>query len=116
MTISSIFAKNIEAYSSIPFVGLALGIAGGVAAIAAARSGAASKGGHAFAEGGIVNSPVLGLVGEAGPEVILPLDRLGQFVQPQGGNQIVLQVNNRTLAEWVVKEMPAVLRLRGMKG
>ena len=30
-----------------------------------------------FAEGGIVRQPVLGLVGEAGPEAIIPLDRLG---------------------------------------
>ena len=32
-----------------------------------------------FAEGGIVNSPMLGLVGEAGPEAIIPLDRMGRF-------------------------------------
>lgn len=30
-----------------------------------------------FAEGGIVNGPTLGLVGEAGPEAIIPLSRLG---------------------------------------
>ncbi len=32
-----------------------------------------------FAEGGIVTSPVVGLVGEAGPEAIIPLDRLGSM-------------------------------------
>lgn len=32
-----------------------------------------------FAEGGIVTSPVVGLVGEAGPEAIIPLDRLGKM-------------------------------------
>lgn len=30
-----------------------------------------------FAEGGIVRKPVLGLIGEAGPEAIIPLDRMG---------------------------------------
>ena len=30
-----------------------------------------------FATGGLVTSPTLGLVGEAGPELILPLDRVG---------------------------------------
>lgn len=30
-----------------------------------------------FANGGIVTGPTLGLVGEAGPEAIIPLDRLG---------------------------------------
>jgi len=32
-----------------------------------------------FAEGGIVTGPMLGLVGEAGPEAIIPLDRLGKM-------------------------------------
>jgi len=32
-----------------------------------------------FAEGGIVTSPIVGLVGEAGPEAIIPLDRLGNM-------------------------------------
>jgi phage-related minor tail protein len=29
--------------------------------------------------GGIVTSPTLGLVGEAGPEAIIPLDRVSDF-------------------------------------
>jgi hypothetical protein len=32
-----------------------------------------------FAEGGIVTGPMVGLVGEAGPEAIIPLDRLGKM-------------------------------------
>ena len=32
-----------------------------------------------FAEGGIVTGPTMGLVGEAGPEAIIPLDRLGKM-------------------------------------
>jgi len=32
-----------------------------------------------FAEGGIVTSPVMGLVGEAGPEAIIPLDRMNNL-------------------------------------
>ena len=34
-----------------------------------------------FADGGIVRSPTLGLVGEAGPEAIIPLDRVGGMGQ-----------------------------------
>lgn len=34
-----------------------------------------------FASGGIVKSPTRGIVGEAGPEAILPLDKLGQLMQ-----------------------------------
>lgn len=43
----------------------------------------------AFADGGIVTKPVLGLVGEAGPEAIIPLDKLGSM----GGNQVTINVN-----------------------
>lgn len=32
----------------------------------------------AFADGGIVNGPTLALVGEAGPEAVIPLDRVGK--------------------------------------
>jgi hypothetical protein len=32
-----------------------------------------------FADGGIVTSPTLGLVGEAGPEAIIPLNKAGAF-------------------------------------
>jgi len=40
---------------------------------------------HAFAEGGIVKSPMMGLVGEAGSEAIIPLDRLNNIVAPTSG-------------------------------
>jgi len=61
-----------------------------------------------FAEGGIVTGPTMGLVGEAGTEVIFPLSKLNQFigegnsqqVQVQGvisGNDIQLS-NSRTIS------------------
>ena len=34
---------------------------------------------NAYADGGIVDHPQLALVGEAGPEAIIPLERLGEF-------------------------------------
>jgi len=40
---------------------------------------------HAFATGGIVTGPTLGLVGEAGPEVIFPLNQLNRFIQGTQG-------------------------------
>jgi hypothetical protein len=43
----------------------------------------------AFANGGIVTSPMMGLVGEAGSEAIIPLDRLGEF----GGQTINITIN-----------------------
>jgi len=43
----------------------------------------------AFADGGVVTSPMMGLVGEAGSEAIIPLDRLGEF----GGQTINITIN-----------------------
>lgn len=52
----------------------------------------------AFAQGGIVNRPTMGLVGEAGPEAIIPLDRLGEIIESalqnnrQGGGTYTMNV------------------------
>ncbi len=41
-----------------------------------------------FAEGGIVDGPTVALVGEAGPEAIIPLNRMGR-----GGGNITVNIN-----------------------
>jgi hypothetical protein len=43
----------------------------------------------AFANGGLVTGPMVGLVGEAGPDLIVPLDKVGRM----GGTNISLTVN-----------------------
>jgi len=71
-------------------------------AIGAAFSGATSGVGQvvkAFASGGIVNSPTLALVGEAGPEAIIPLSAFNGGPSLAGGNigggagSIVININ-----------------------
>tara|TARA_R100001530_G_scaffold56049_1_gene40994 strand:+ start:960 stop:3293 length:2334 start_codon:yes stop_codon:yes gene_type:complete len=52
---------------------------------------------QAFAEGGIVTSPTMGLVGEAGNEAIIPLDRLGSIMGKQEG-EFVLRGSDLILA------------------
>jgi hypothetical protein len=42
-----------------------------------------------LANGGIVNSPTLAMIGEAGPEAVIPLDRMGSM----GGNNVTIHVN-----------------------
>jgi SLT domain-containing protein len=42
-----------------------------------------------LAQGGIVTSPTLAMIGEAGPEAVIPLDRMGQM----GGNNVTINVN-----------------------
>ena len=67
-------AKSMSAYAGIPIVGIGLGLAAVAAIVSAVRS--VPK----FAEGGIVTSATLGVFGEAGPEAVMPLDRLEEFV------------------------------------
>jgi TP901 family phage tail tape measure protein len=45
-----------------------------------------------FAKGGIVTSPTLGVIGERGPEAVIPLDRLGSGMG--GGNTINITVTS----------------------
>lgn len=56
-----------------------------------------------FAKGGIVRSPVVGLVGEAGPEAVIPLDRMGAM-----GNttiNIYSTIADDTLPEKIVEAL-----------
>lgn len=70
-------AKTVSAYAGIPFAGVALGVAGVAAIIGAMQS--IPK----FAEGGIVNRATLGVFGEAGPEAVMPLDKLEEYITPR---------------------------------
>jgi hypothetical protein len=46
-----------------------------------------------LAEGGIVTSATLAVVGESGPEAVIPLDRAGEFGMGGGGNNVTIHVN-----------------------
>ena len=61
------------AHGIIPFIGVGLAIAGVVALMASIRSARAEA--TALAEGGIVTRPTRALIGEAGPEAVIPLSR-----------------------------------------
>lgn len=79
----------------------------------------ASMGGEAFAKGGIVTGPMLGLIGEAGQsEAVIPLDRMDEFFNPKasgGGSQtIIINLDGKQIARQVVERMPSVLRLQGI--
>ena len=43
-----------------------------------------------MATGGLVTSPTLAMIGEAGPEAVIPLDRMGEF---GGGGSVTINVN-----------------------
>jgi phage-related protein len=46
-----------------------------------------------LAEGGIVTSATLAVIGEAGPEAVVPLSRAGEFGMGGGGNNVTIHVN-----------------------
>lgn len=76
---------------SIPFPLNLILVGGAIAAVTALFSGL-----HAFAEGGIVMKPTLALIGEKGPEVVLPVGRFGMAAAAAGagpGNVLVRQTN-----------------------
>ena len=96
----------LAAYSGIPFVGIALGLAA-VAAIIAAMASLPK-----FAKGGIVSGPTLAMVGEyagakGNPEVIAPLDKLrGMLAQPASMDfgKVEFEIKGRTLVGILNKE------------
>jgi hypothetical protein len=46
-----------------------------------------------LAEGGFVTQPTLAIIGEAGPEAVMPLSRMGTANGGPGGQQIVININ-----------------------
>jgi len=58
------------------------------------ESGAARRGIPLFADGGIVTKPTLGMLGEAGSEAVIPLDRIGSM-----GTKVVVNVQGSVISE-----------------
>lgn len=95
----------MSAYSSIPFVGFAVGAA--LAAAFLAMMASLPK----FAEGGIAFGPTLGIFGEysgasTNPEVVAPLDKLKNLFGDggNGGGKVVFEIKGRTLRGVLQKE------------
>ena len=65
--------------------------------------------GFKFAEGGVVRKPTLGLVGEAGPEAVIPLDRLGSL---GGGMNVSVNQTNHITVSGVEDEQVRLLMRR----
>jgi hypothetical protein len=97
-------AKTIAGWSAIPFIGPVLGIAAATALIHEMES----KFMH-FAEGGLVTGKTIGMIGEAGPELALPLenprtvDLLSRAMQRAdttnniGGSNVVVNVTTDSI-------------------
>lgn len=80
MILASSIMQGLKTALGGLFTNPAAGILEGIAAVALGET-VKNIGAHAFATGGIVTGPTLGLVGEAGPEVIFPLNQLNNFIK-----------------------------------
>lgn len=70
-----------------------------------------------MASGGIVDSATVALIGEGrGPEAVIPLDRLGEFIGgSKGGDQtIIINLDGRQIAKVTAQHFPAILRANGV--
>ena len=93
---AALAASNLATTFALPVVGAVAGIA--AIALGTVLTGLATRvqsgGFSAFADGGIVSGPTMGLVGEypgarSNPEVIAPLDKLKNIIGSNGGNSNV---------------------------
>ena len=106
--LGAIAAALTETVFGIPWAGAILV---GIALIAAALAATGNLPG--FAEGGIVTKPTLALIGESGPEAVVPLSGPNAGGGFGGGQQtIIIQLDRRTLTETVLRGMPREVRLR----
>ena len=67
---------------------ISLGRLGGDASAAAGGANPAGLDYKAMATGGVVTSPTFALIGEAGPEAVIPLDKMGGM-----GGGVTINVN-----------------------
>lgn len=84
----------MAAYAGIPFFGLGLG-ASQTVSMEFIFAGFTAKA-IALAHGGLVERPTLALIGEAGPEAVIPLDkakRRGLLGGDEGARKVDLTVN-----------------------
>lgn len=66
----------------------------------------------AMATGGIVTAPMRALIGEAGPEAIIPLDRLERMFDGGGAQTIIVELDGRAILRSMAPRMVDELRLR----
>ncbi len=101
-------AAAFAATAGIPIVGPVLAPGVAAAAFAGALSFTAAV---PFAKGGIVTSPTNALIGEAGPEAVIPLGSNRASGIVGGREQRIMQfLDGRLLSEVVVMGMPDIVR------
>lgn len=97
-----------------PAAGLAIGI-GLVALGGILKKIKLTKGPQKFAEGGLVMGPTVGMIGEAGPEMVIPLNRANQFLDNVGGVDVSgeLRIRGNDLVMAIARNTGSISRKGG---
>ena len=90
-----------------PLTAISLGRLGGDASAAAGGANPAGLDYKAMATGGVVTSPTFALIGEAGPEAVIPLDKMSQM-----GGGVTINVNGGD-PQAVVQALRTYMRQNG---
>lgn len=100
-------AQYMAAHAYIPFAGFGIGAGFSSSAVAAVKAIGLTP----FANGGIVSGPTQALIGEypgarSNPEVVAPLDRLRDLIQPQDGlsGRVTFDIEGRKLVGVLERE------------
>ena len=110
-------AKQIAAsvIQALIFKAIMAAISGGTSEVAGGATGVSSFFNllvpTEFASGGVVNGPTLGLVGEAGPEAIMPLSKLASFLNTSFNAGAMSSGNSSNGGQFILKGQDLVLAL-----
>lgn len=108
-------AKQIAAsvIQALIFKAIMAAISGGTSEVAGGGSGIGSFLNllvpTEFASGGVVNAPTLGLVGEAGPEAIMPLSKLSNFLNTSFNAGAMSSGNSSNGSQFVLRGQDLLL-------
>jgi hypothetical protein len=104
--------RAVDAVRNLPNSVPGVGIAKGAASVIGGIVGGAKKLIPGLANGGLVNRPTFAMVGEAGPEVVIPLDRLNGM---GGGQTVIVNVQGSVVSERDLIEQIRVGLLRSQR-
>jgi phage-related minor tail protein len=88
-----------------------LAVAAGTLAIQAAviAAGGVAAGATALAAGGVVSRPTMALIGERGPEAVIPLNQMSGM---GGQTTIIIQLDGREIARNTLSKMPGLIYMK----
>lgn len=65
---------------------------------------------HIMGDGGIAKHPMLALIGDRGPEAVIPLNQLASVAPQVGSSTVILEMDGRVIAEVAVPHIPGAVR------